>query len=207
MYAEIEHQLIITQRRATARFPQSLATALGLSSKSLRFKKRKQEEQAEAGGEGGSGPFNGRHFAPVEVTVSPPLFLAHLPFCFFILFLSPSHPHPLPFSPFLLVWSLTLVLKAILQPPGPTQGYQQKCHRTFFSPTRFHSIWRLGNCFSIAASLCRRPPLFPMHMTVSKKDTLYAPATTSYAYFPGPFIVRHRDNPPRLPSRSSAFSV
>lgn len=128
-----------------------------------------------------SGPFNGRHFAPVEDTASPPLFpsifYAFLPY----LATSPS------LSPLFLFFFEVSLSRCESDPQPPAGGYQRKRHRTFFP--RLDSIpFDISEIAFRWQPLCRRPPLFPMHMTVSRKTHCVATqALTSIFLGGGPF--------------------
>lgn len=136
-----------------------------LSRKSLRFKKRKEEERRgkRRGAERrelkrGVALFNGRHFSPVEDTgfprstlISSSLFLLSLP-----------HPLLLPPPLFFLLFSLSFLSHSRESDldPRATTGKRKTSPKvssppslSLPPPTQFHSIWRLGNCFSIAASV------------------------------------------------------
>lgn len=134
-----------------------------LSRKSLRFKKRKEEERRgkRRGAErveARSGPFQRTTLFTCWRYGLPPLHP------YFFLVIPPFSPPPSSpsFSSFLSLFSLSLLSHSRESDldPRATTGKRKTSPKvssppslSLPPPTRFHSIWRLGNCFSIAASV------------------------------------------------------
>lgn len=168
----------MTRRWTAARFPQRWALALGLSSKALRFKKRKEEERDWSRRRNEEWPFQRTTLCTCwrygfSSAISCSLFFftlfslrvpSHSLFLLFLLLLLFSIHF---FSSLLLfLGNLTLTLKVISS--HGHRGLPTKMSPKFLFPDSipFHLTSRK---LLFDSSLCRRSPLFPMHMTVSKK--------------------------------------